>query len=202
MVRPDLTPPSGGSNVKSFSEYLDAAKTTTRVGTLFGEKNKEGNPYADLPAWFTRTGLLTFEVETGFGIVKCRVPGHKAQKTLEAADEAVDAAVNLPQTQKDREVRIAHAEEARTAARTSFTLRLMAELPSGWVNESEPITALNLTTGAPLPQPTAVLAQPVEVHKEFLAILPPSLAGQVWAGYTFLGLPPIAYDASRVTDPS
>jgi hypothetical protein len=202
MVRPDLPPPANA--VGSFETFLDKARRAKRVGTLFGEKNGEGNTFVDLPVWFTRTGLRTFEIDSGFGLVKCCAPDYKAQQQMEAADEAVTKAMGLPEG-AHREAEVKKATETQAAQRIAYVIRVLREIPAGWKNEGDEYVrgSLKFPADGPLHQPTVVASSgDVEAMRAYAAMLPPSLIPQVFAAVNLMALPPLAFDELRATDPS
>ncbi len=202
MVRPDL--PSPANAVGSFEAHLDKARNLRRVSTLLGEKNNLGQTHADLPKWFTRTGTISFEIDSGFGTVLCCAPDHRTQKRMEAADEAVSLARERRTEDPTREAEIAKVEAARDDMRTAFALKMIRSLPAGWKNEREEVKegALNVAPGGVLPAPQTVAALGLAEQRAYMTLLPPSLLGQVWAGYGLLSIPPLYYDETRHPDPS
>lgn len=202
MPRPDLPPPPAA--VKSFSDYLDQAQKTKRVSTLLGEKNSEGNTFLDLPRWFTRKGLRTFEIETGFGVVRCVTPDHKTQRQMEDADEAVTRARNLPETSPVRAKEIQAAETRRDEMRRTFALRMIRAIPSEWANEGDAVNEgdLHLATAATLPAPDAVARMGPLEQRVYETLLPLSLLPQVMSGFAYMALPPLPVDEIRSADPS
>lgn len=184
--------------VGSFADHLKTVRTIRRVPTTLGEKNALGDRHVDLPAWFARTGLISFEIDSGFGTVKCRMPDQKETKRIEALDEAIEAAGD--DTEKRR-----LAVNARDDGRQTTILRLMREIPADWPNERETVTLCgrSIEEGSPLPQPTEVSKSPPAEHALYLTLLPSLLPGQVLAGMVLMANnPPIAYEAQRGTSPS
>lgn len=203
MVRPDLPPPANA--VGSFEAYLAKARGVRRVGTLMGEKTGEGHPFVDLPRWFLRTGLRTFDIDTGLGVVKCCAPDYKTQAQMDAADEAVDRARAMPEESPQKAAAVKAAVDAQAGARIAHLLRSIREIPPGWVNEGEAIVRgeFGVPAGAPLPPPSAVVRMTdVEGLKEYAALLPASLLPQVVMGINLVALPPLAVDEIRAADPS
>lgn len=204
--------------IGSFDDHLKGVTQIRRVHTTFGEKNPKGDRFADLPPWFAYAGLKSFTINTGFGVVRCTAPGAKARRVLEAADEAHALALDAwsrsrkkgadgPEGDGSPETTAAlkEAETRRDAARVTYALYMVTELPQGWVNEGDEVRLSESTIvkhGDPLPAPSTVAALPVSAQEEYEAMLPPALLGQVYSGWVLLQqFPPIAF-AEDVLSPS
>lgn len=218
MVRPDLPPPEAA--VGAFDpEKLRTLRRLPNPNPKKGEdgKVKEEDKSLSYPAWFTRTGIRSFEVDTGMGIVKCCTPDSREARLLDDAKQAVETAREKWNETRDKDENggrtgsgseaarkaLDEVEEAFQKATLRFTMKMLRELPEGWVNEGDEVQVGKgkVLHNDPLPAPLTVPPD----HDSLLAylgLLPPSLLPQVSEGWTWMSPTPLHYDESRNPNPS
>lgn len=191
------------------------AREARRLRPLEKSVDKDGKvieiPY-DVPAWFRRLGLRTFEIDTGFGTAIAGRPGLKAVRRLEDADETmakarahheavVDAKAEAATIEAAAEcLRI--AQRARAAALVHYAINALLEIPESWVVELECPELPQAVVGQKIPAPSTVYGASAEAQEAYFSLLPPTLASQILEGLAAMNaVAPIPYDEKR-TNPS
>lgn len=121
----------------------------------------------ELPAWFRRTGIRLFEIDTGLGIVKCAVP----------RIERKDASRNPSEEELQHTV--------------FMSLR---EIPDWMFEEATHLNGKRFEPGDPIPQPHELKASNPQMVQLYLVNLPRSIPHQVVLALGFMGLPPLPVD--------
>lgn len=199
MTAPKMVQPT---NAVGSGSYIEQVKARRRINTTFGEKTKTGETAFNLPPWFTRTGKVSFEIDTGFGTLKCQLPDFRVQRQMETVDAELER-LSLMDPAPVAEIQKVTRE--RDVLRVRATLRMLRGIPADWVHEGDEtlvMDTLRIEPGMPLPQPSAVLALKPEAADVYLTALPPSLIAQVWGAHEFMGIPPLYYDEVRNPSPS
>lgn len=212
------TPDGVGDQAKEFAEYQKRMRGATRFGTLLGEENKRGQKFAELPPWFKRVGLRTFEIESGIGVVRCCEPDYRIAEKMETADGDYNAALDtwgrsrktddkgvaIDQGDEKLEKALRVVETKQEEMRLEFTVRLIASIPDSWVNEGEEMVegTFKVDAGAKIPAPGSVVKMGPKIHRLYLSLLPASLFSQIWAGHAIMALPPIPYEIEEGVRPS
>ena len=148
----------------------DDIRNRRRIATIDGSDVKEGEPFFDLPKWFTRTGRTTCEIETGFGIVKLKTVAIQEDTLLNFAQGSPKACKAM-----------------------LFGIR---SIPDDWVAE-EDVTldkGFKVLEGDMVPDPQDVAVRtPAACAKYVAEFFPRSPITQIVTAYQFMVMPPIAY---------
>ncbi|MCB1150931.1 hypothetical protein KDK88_05250 [bacterium] len=142
---------------------------SNRIATVDGQASPDGKPYIELPDWFRRTGRRSFEIETGFGLMKCE-------------SIIVDG---------DTLTRFANNEQSACKR----VLAAIKEIPN-WEAEEDVTLERDLVVNAGeiIPQPTKITQHNPKVCAEYVRkFMPPSAIVQLVMGLRYMELPPIAY---------
>lgn len=151
------------SDCGGLDEFLARLETNRRLQPLAADEKEEA---VELPGWFHRTGIRNFEVDTGLGRVKCRVP-----KSL--------AGRNPDDKPKEEEI-------------VPFVVRALRALPQDWrMEETVILRGRTYAEGAPVPAPDLFYDATLEEMRDYLDQLPKSLPVQVMLGLGFMQYPPL-----------
>ena len=159
--------------IGSIEDAMALIKKSGKIARLTGP-DKDGKKDVDLPAWYTRTGIRSFEVDTGLGIVKCRVP----KDTVEEDDKGdlredqliplvIHALRAIPDFWKAEETLVFTMVEGKDAASSVL---------------------LTISEGQPLPSPDRFGSAPLATMRDYLHNLPKSLLTQVFLGIGYNSL--------------
>lgn len=159
--------PKGGiGGVAEIREYA------TLDGGKIGE-GEDAKASISLPPWFTRTGRITFEINTGFGVLKCKaIPLSEAKiATMLTGDEDSDL---------------------------TPIFNAIIEVPEWEAETDTTIGSVTFQKGDPFPPLEDVKGK--AARNDFVRrALPPSAIVQIATGLRYTALPPIPYTEA---DPS
>lgn len=153
--------PKGG--VGGISEIREYA---TLDGEVVGT-GEDAKPSIKLPPWYRRTGRTLFEVDTGFGTVKCKAVAMSESKIMSIlrGDDGTDL---------------------------SLVFRTLVAVPDWAAEEDTKIGDVVFKVGdtfPPLEDVKGTKAQGAYIRN----VLPPSAVVQIMTGLRFVSLPPIPY---------
>lgn len=167
-----------------LDDFFSSMKKAGKVQRLMGADEK-GSKTVDLPSWFDRRGLRTFFVDSGLGLVKCRVP----RLSVKTEGDEIPEAQMIP-----------------------LILAALVSLPNSWKGEEsfELACGIKVVDGEALPTPIEVYqkttahavknaAEALADQTDYLACLPKSLAGQVYIGLGYMSLAPLPTDPTIST---
>lgn len=206
-----MAQPQREGAVGSFDDYLKKAQGISRASTLFGEKTEAtGEPSIKIPRWFKITGVRSFEIDTGLGIVKC----YDGPKAVAAAEKTRDALPRPAFEKKPQEVtsdferrREEGIQEWEATRQQHYLLeycfRLVRSIPEDWpVEEDVTLGEVVLKAGDFLPQPSAIANLSIEGKETYLSLMPKSLPAQVIGGAKYLSIPFLTYEEKIAGDPT
>lgn len=164
-------------SVGGMDELMARIAATKKVARLDGGDEK-GVKSHTLPDWFTRTGVRTFTVDSGIGVIKCRVP----RAYVKNADD-----------------------DAELTDADLYPILLSTILGVPWASEETFTMAcgIGISEGQPLPSPLTVLNKVKRnddgtFHetgladlRDYLTCLPKSLAPQVLGALRLMTLAPL-----------
>lgn len=131
----------------------------------------------EFPAWFKRTGIRSFEIDTGLGVVKCITSRDSLDKDERGEDGEVPETFMVPL--------VVHALRSIPSwpAEEDLSFPMGGDKP-----------ALTVPEGQPLPQPKVIKDAPFEAQKEYLHNLGHSLVTQVFLGLGYMTFPALPSD--------
>lgn len=214
----------------SFAKFREIAGAVTRVGTGLGEKTgakcekcgqKTGRSTIDFPWWFKPTGLRSFTVDTGFGLVRCTTPDEDCNERRNAAIEAVEEArLALEEAKAGTDASKTDALSAalKTAEDRSgeelllVILRTIRSIPPDWpvendapalkvkANGTDLVPAVEVALGdAPRRKGLKLGLETAQRLREYVSLLPSGLPAQILAStQAYMTVPPVQRDEERV----
>jgi hypothetical protein len=162
--------PGSSTEARARRAADDDIQERRRIATIDGSDVKDGEPFFDLPKWFTRTGRTRCEIDTGFGIVKMKTVLIEEDTLMRFAQGDGNAAKRM--------------------------LMGLVSIPTDWEVEEDCVLERNLTLheGDMVPQPREIATKNPKVCAKYVAeFMPRSLITQIVTAYQFMVMPPIAY---------
>lgn len=176
--------PDARGGIGGLDEFLDKINGSKKIARLMGPDEK-GNKSVDLPSWFERRGVRTFSINSGLGLVSCRVPRFNVADTKgeEIPDEQMiplilSAIVKVPE---------AWACEETFALKCGITMEEGKALPS-------PVEVMQKTTAHGASGKPNAVREASDDQRDYLVCLPKSLAGQVFIALGFMAQAPLPLD--------
>lgn len=145
-------------------------RAVRRIATIDGSDIREGEPFFDLPKWFTRTGRTRCEIDTGFGLVTMKTVAIEEDTLLQFAQGVPKACKRM--------------------------LWGILSIPGDWVAEADVMLDRGWTIpeGEAVPDPQEIAQKNPAICSKYVAeFFPRSLITQIVTAYQFMVMPPIAY---------